>query len=633
MVENKFSFDDGLDDLSSVLHNQSVSDLSWLAVDEKTYRALETLPKQNLDIIPELTRALTLDPADDVQKVVPLRPYNIVNENPASPKYDPVDQVNPIRNRVASYIISGLDQNTIKDKLNLEFSPESIKLASKHIKSLEGERGLLGNVYIDSQYIIKCDQEQSKARKTILACSKKALYVIGKSQCNNCVKNVNGRCASLQKTIVDSVPYGPKLASHYAPYLQSTRKASSLNNENLSWKERIRLSFLDQTALNPEGVQTIQTLRRPVETKVTPEDIAGVLTRKPENRISLSSSYVKYAKRMMEGKNDVEFMEASGDEDLIRLSSEYGLLGHYYLDMDALGGCKNTLRHVQEKGCDPKYIVRRNAKCSICHDLADGACARLCKTSKISSSGPIYNRKNFERLLSSRLESGHINDSMYSIAKSRLASDLDYKSLTAQLYLYEPKESAQVYREASIKGHYISTPSSQRQPIDSEEVRMFISHLMNTGLSGTRLTDAVLNRYTTEDLKDHGQIGRRLASEEGLQGSYYLDPTAYRDYGHGCSEGASLFKNRGPRNIMASSQCTGCMMQTAPGWCSRYCKNLIRTVPKSIRKASKVHLPIISTASVINPIEKYELSHEMDVSPENLKQSLLDMSIPSASID
>ena len=45
-------FNSGLGDIDHILCNQGVSDLSWLAIDEEDYRAHETLPKQNLDIIP-----------------------------------------------------------------------------------------------------------------------------------------------------------------------------------------------------------------------------------------------------------------------------------------------------------------------------------------------------------------------------------------------------------------------------------------------------------------------------------------------------------------------------------------------------------------------------------------------------
>lgn len=43
-----------LGDISSFIKEGSVANLDWLDVDEKQYRELDTLPKQNLDISPDM---------------------------------------------------------------------------------------------------------------------------------------------------------------------------------------------------------------------------------------------------------------------------------------------------------------------------------------------------------------------------------------------------------------------------------------------------------------------------------------------------------------------------------------------------------------------------------------------------
>ena len=104
----------GLGDITKLLHNQGVSDLSWLAVDEADYRAAEALPKQNLDIIPEFQKALISDTKEgslDVPRLIPLKPHTIVNRNPLSNDYGqtaPTDQTAPIRNRVAKMVMMGM---------------------------------------------------------------------------------------------------------------------------------------------------------------------------------------------------------------------------------------------------------------------------------------------------------------------------------------------------------------------------------------------------------------------------------------------------------------------------------------------------------------------------------------------
>lgn len=72
-----------LGDIDDILHNQGISDYSWLNVDVDEYRKFEALPRQNLDMIPELTRALVHDDRDPrVPQMIPLKPHVIVNSNP-----------------------------------------------------------------------------------------------------------------------------------------------------------------------------------------------------------------------------------------------------------------------------------------------------------------------------------------------------------------------------------------------------------------------------------------------------------------------------------------------------------------------------------------------------------------------
>jgi hypothetical protein len=129
----------------------------------------------------------------------------------------------------------------------------------------------------------------------------------------------------------------------------------------------------------------------------------------------------------------------------------------------------------------------------------------------------------------------------------------------------------------------------------------------------------VLSKYSKEDLQSVADVGRRIAAEDGVQGLYFIDPTAYSDYGRGCDAGSKMFRKKegSAQFVLASSGCTGCMLHTAPGWCSKYAKGLIRTVPTQVRKASveaKRRLPVVQ-ASVENPVEKYELSSEIEMEP------------------
>lgn len=631
MADNKFEISDNLGDINSVLHNQSVADLSWLSVDEAAYRAAEALPKQNLDMIPELMHALTIDPKEDVQKVIPLKPHVMVNKNPLDVASNPVDAINPIRNRVARLVMEGLNDKEIKSRLRLEFSAEQIKVASAELEKVISETGLLGNVYIDSKIFPKCSQLNGSDRKLVASCGKRSLYVLSKPDCTRCVKNTSGRCASFNKTIVDEIPYTSKLAAHYAPSLVEERRESALTDSSIkTWKRRLQIAFTTPVSkANPDGTQTSHYQPKVKPVKLTPELIRQA-TIKRETNIVLSSQYKTYASRMMNGHNDVELLSNAKDPELQKLANEYGLLGYSYLDMDALGGCKNTISFIKARKISPDFILRRNSSCSICKNISDGGCAKLCD--KIVSTPPSYNVSHFHSALARACNNEIICEQDKSKALRKVASDADFRSLTAQANLLSPKKLSVKYSSSNVKAYYGSHDLKSNESIDPEEIRKFVSHLMNTGLSGTGLQRAILSRYSTLDLKGLSALGKRLASEEHIQGSYYLDPTAYSDYGRGCAEGSSIFKNRGPKNIMASSKCTGCTMQNAPGWCSKYCKSLIRSVPQSVRSASKISLPMIQP-EISNPVEEWGLESEVPLTQNVNRKSSISISLDPYSIE
>jgi hypothetical protein len=140
---------------------------------------------------------------------------------------------------------------------------------------------------------------------------------------------------------------------------------------------------------------------------------------------------------------------------------------------------------------------------------------------------------------------------------------------------------------------------------------------MNTGLQVRKLQSAVLRRYARSDLAQVPSVGAQLAKDDGVQGSYFIDPTAYRDYGRGCQTASDNFRklNSVP-NVLASSGCTGCRLQTHPGWCSKLAKTLIRQVPEEVRLevAERRRLPVVqASAPVRNPVAEFELTAELPV--------------------
>jgi hypothetical protein len=668
----------GLGDLTKILHNQGVSDLSWLAVDEADYRAAEALPKQNLDIIPEFQKALISDTKEgslNVPQLVPLKPHTIVNRNPLSQDYGqtaPTDQTAPIRNRVAKMVMMGMDNNTIAGRLQSEFGIGDIRRAKDAINEVIAERGLLGNVYINASYFPRACKDP-KERQFARAVSRNALFVLG--GCDNssgCDCQKTGICKTFGgKRVVAEVPYTAKVVAHYAPTLASEKRldgpvpvgrmANGLPASAREYKEILRAAFLKTPiAARAEGVLTVQTQQPVPKAQPTQADYDAFWHRKFSAPVESmpSPGFLKYAARMMKGDADLQVLAASQDPEIAGLVAEYGILGKTYLDMDALEGCNNTLNLMHQLaadgqsnqaglGIDPRdlhldYVIRRSATCTHCKGAPDGACAQICKYTKIVSKKQPISKETFLLALQRAALQHRLTTTEVQNANARSASIKSWATAVAYVNLHNPIPPAdeQVHQysgvQATIKTLQPGRAEVAVAQMDPEEVRRTISHLMNTGLSGKPLQAAILQRYSRDDLTQVPEVGRRAAKDDGVQGVFFIDPTAYRDYGKGCNVGSQAFRKRGAPHVLASDGCTGCMLQTAPGWCSKYAKSLIRQVPTQVRQAAvaaKRKLPVVQAAPVENPVETFELANELVVEPPKVRAKGPEITIGGPSLD
>ena len=645
----------GLGDLDKLFHNQGVGDYSWLSVDEEDYKINSAVPRQNLDMIPELQRALLADPDDGVPKLIPLRPHTVVNRNPVDqPQPTQRDNSNPLRNRVARLVTAGFLPSQIKERLLLEFPRSELEKHASVIGSIMNERGLLGNVYIDASHFPRTAFD-SKEKKYVQAVSKSAKFVIGGcGGTNGCNCHETGLCSTFGgKKVVSEVLYDAKLAASYAPQLsQQGRSLNVSTDSKMGWKERLRVSFLQPVRkFHSDPVRTVQQQVKAVVPKVSAQDVSNFLEKQQEvKETPLNPSYIKFARRMMQGHDDVSMLLSAAESELRSLASEHGILGHTYVDVDALGGCRNTIKFLQSKlaaagpeatesSVVPEFFLRRSSNCSICKNANDGACAKLCKLGSLIHSKPKLTKVTFASAMNRAVLQGRLTNSQCSSALRKASNTANWTKLTSEANLFHPGLTEHLEYTGSIATAYYGTRPGDELgtvQVDPNKVQKVISHLMNTGLSGKPLQAAILKSFSKFDLSQVPQVGQRMAAEEGVQGVNFIDPTAYSDYGRGCEEGSKHFRKRGAPNVMASDSCTGCTLQTAPGWCAKYSKTLIRQVPESVRKqiSANRRLPVISSSvSEIDPSQSYELSSEMTIDLSGSKSRSLDVSITGPSFD
>jgi len=578
-------------DISDILNARPVADLSWLDVNEEEYREFEALPKQNFDMRPELQDYFSEEAKSDL---IPNSIHTIVNTKPNEHPNAPLPaQGEKVKNKTARLVMEGRPVAEILTRLASEFAPADIQAVGGEVRALIAQRGLLGPVYIVASHFPKYGQTGSEDQAFVTRYAKNALFVVASDPLQSALF---GRHAVSSPS---DIPYDD-VVDHYR---------SQLEQESLKFvqaadsRSSLRLSFTQRQSAAPNEIRTIQ---KPLRLHKNVEHVASAPS------FQLSTDYVKFARRMMEGRDDRSMLQASESHELSRLASEFGVLGHDYLDVDALGGCSATLawlrRASKTKNHAPRFLVRREGSCSQCGTASNSTCETLSRVSTFIEAPPSFTRQDFILACVRSREAGKLSDTDFrNIVNSRKATD-NWKSLTAAVNLHVPAP-----RTAEPKTHRLRVHQSSVDPVnevDGEQLRVYIARLQNAGVSGDALREKILLRFPEEGVRRHASVLREAARVDSVQGSHYIDPSCYSDYGRGCSQGAKMFRASGPKHVLACSSCTGCGLQTAPGWCSKYAKTMIRTLPDAeihaIRKASQKQLPVLQVA-VRDPGQEWEL--------------------------
>lgn len=614
MTRKLASIDDfSMGDLSSIIGRGPVADLSWLAVDEKKYREDSVAPHQNLDIIPELSKALS-EGQEGVPERLPYKDINLTNVNPlTNPVHVYADKEELIR-KTAFYVYRGLNDGDVNSRLASEFGHLSVERYRDQIASVLKERGLLGNVYIDSDHFPKC-VDSKVTKEFVKRYASKSLYVIQKDKCQGCVKNIKGRCASLGRTLVDSVNYDSELLNRYVPELKQTGRLASVEGDV---KATLAASFLNpESKPNRETGVSLWTQQKIERPAVTEADINAYVKKASESRPEVSLELLAAAKKVILGKTDPEYLRISSDPEIRKLADYGKLLGSYIFDMDALGGCAKTSSHLKEKGIKGGlYLVRRASKCAYCQCAKGGQCESLSRSFKIVSSYPDITVEDYERVVLDKVASNKLTREEGLEAIRRFAGCGDetrLRVISKTASLTQPLTERRDYgykTETAFTGNF--TPVEEYDP---EEITTFLSTKMNEGVFGSDLQRVASSRYTQNQIAAFIKDNAAFMENDGIQGFYHLDPTVYRDFGRGCKVGSSKYRGRGAAHVKKASACDTCVKQTSPGWCSAYAKPLIASVnPEEAKSHSrKVSLPVYVASHEPDISDVYELHQEMIV--------------------
>lgn len=117
-------------------------------------------------------------------------------------------------------------------------------------------------------------------------------------------------------------------------------------------------------------------------------------------------------------------------------------------------------------------------------------------------------------------------------------------------------------------------PGHVTSSITRRDIVASTRRLLNEGLYGMQLLEALQQRFDPRDIKAATGDLKPVLAEQGLQGIFYVDPQVYADYGHGCDEAAGLHRARLVKYAKVGPKCSSCVHQSKPGWCSKLAKAL-----------------------------------------------------------
>lgn len=599
-----------LGDLTEFLKDGSgtgPADLDWLQVDEKAYQELDTLPKQNLDIVPDLQAAWAHRDEPST--------YYVPNTGAPRSMADLSQRHGPISlapedllvrtARVA--VMSSTDPVRIRHALESRFDKQSIQAAKTALASVFAERGLLGRYYIAATDFPDCYKGGKQAAQFVRRFAHEAPFVQAKPECRECLhrqSQIGGEhCGVFHKQIVMEVPYTEELANQIEQREQA--KGKGVQASSTDPKTRIRQALLaDRASSTGQFTGHMQAPQKPIQAGNVQEQLISVdnLVKKQaeETQQKLAAQKAQpivtmLRREMLKGRTASEVAKAlrlSFDERDLRetqaqwgpLYMEAGLYGAVFSTQDSFNDCREGADFLAKHASRVRAIVA-GEKCNSCIFAKAGRCLMYGRK-LVASEKAVITPETVQAVLDEHKMAGRLPPE---------AGKLDWGATPAEALkaIHKAAMSPQPVHTASpraaIERAFYGGPtrSASTSDLTKREILKSAKQYLNEGLYGDDLMVLLKSRFEVRDLLATAADLKKALSEQGLQGIKYVDPTAYDDYGKGCKEAARKHRSRkAVKYAKVADACSSCVHQTRPGFCSVLDKQLV-VEPPYVDKAAE----------------------------------------------
>jgi hypothetical protein len=592
-----------LGDISGFLAEAGgVSNLDWLDVDEEEYRQQDTLPKQNLDIIPDLEAAWSHRPELATNFVPNTGEPTTMLDIVQAPREAPED----IGRTARLLLMQSTNARRLVAALQSRYDPDSLRAAADVLRPILAERGLLGGLYVRAADFPDCaNQNTKRAPAFVSRYAPESRYVLAKQACVGCVhrqRQADGssRCGIFHKEIQVQVPYTEELAE--AVEKTQAAKGVKVATEDMTVRERIQAALLGHVSRETSGEFTGVPQASPQKQGMTKRssgqvlDMAAQLTKENEQSAQEKLAEIKarpiialLRREMLKGRSERELIQvmklAFGKEDLVATREQWepvyreaGLYGAVYTTQDSFDDCRIGADFLNKHSSKARAIVAGD-KCESCIFSKVGRCMMYGRK-LVKTTGEILTPETVAAVLDEHRMAGRLPPTA-SRQKWGSTPAEQLKALHRAATTVQPVALSSGLRGNIERGFYgHGGRETGTSDLTKRAIVKAASQYMNEGLYGTDLVTVLRGRFEVRDLKAAKAELRAVLAEQGLQGIKYVDPTAYDDYGKGCATASRMHRSRAAvKFAKLGDKCTSCVHQSMPGVCSVLNKQLVAEPP------------------------------------------------------
>lgn len=628
-----------LGDIGEFITSSSVSNLDWLDVDEKKYREFDTLPKQNLNTVPDLEHLW----GSSNGPFVPNTGEAPRTMGDMSEAHGELRDMSESLVRTARVLIMQTDNlSKIASALRTKYDGQFLRNARTALAGVLAERGLLGRLYVNASDFPSC--HNGAGATFVRKYAGEAKYVLAKEACTSCTKKIrdvqgNEHCAVFNKQIQVEIPYSNTLVQD----VESKREACGVvlaKNALETPKERIRKAFLSQPVQVQKDFsgrdQTIAQAYVAAQSKVT--NVAqGLIAASSLNRNKTASQQREMLdidakpvvallrRELLKGRNEKEVVRAlklSFELKLLEktrsvwepLFREAGLYGALYTTQDSFEDCREGADFLARHASKARAVVA-GTKCDGCYFRQASMCLMYGRK-LVAQAEDVITAENLSAVVMEHKVAGTLP---YYADRVDWGSDLKkaFKQVQRTASADAPKQGVRANVEQSFHGKEVVKSTNY---LVKRDVLRTASRYMNEGLYGHDLLEALQRRFSASALIDTKEDLKVVLAEQGLQGLKYIDPTVYDDYGNGCKTAASAHRSRSAvKYAKIGDKCSSCVHQTNPGQCSVLAKELVAEPPYLDKRAEQQAVldsgrsTEVSYESLMNNglsmMQEYELQH------------------------